>query len=64
MRFYNVKAAMAWHLLDAAEALSRAAHKLCSEVPDVDDLKAEAFELGRRVSMPRSRHSRSVEADS
>lgn len=47
---YNVRVAIAWQLLGAAETLSRAAHKLCLEVPDLDDLKAEAFELGRRVS--------------
>lgn len=47
---YNVRVAIAWQLLGVAETLSRAAHKLCREVPDLDDLKAEAFELGRRVS--------------
>lgn len=54
---YTVKATIAWHMLDLAEALSRLAHRICPEVPDVDALKADAFELGRCVSTARGRAS-------
>lgn len=50
MMWLNLRAAIAWRLLDLARSLSRVAHELCDEVPDVDGLRADAFDWGRRVS--------------
>lgn len=46
----NIRAAIAWWLRELAEARYRAAHELCGEVPDVDGIRADAFDWGRRVS--------------
>lgn len=53
MFLLNLRAVIAWRLLELAEALSRAAHELCNDVPDVDGLRADAFDWGRRVSSRR-----------
>lgn len=50
MTILNIRGAIAWWLLELAEALSRAAHELCGEVPDIDGIRADAFDWGRRVS--------------
>lgn len=49
----NLKGAIAWWLLDLAEAVARRAHELCTEVPDVDGIRADAFDWGRRISSRR-----------
>jgi len=45
----NIRAAIAWRLFDVGDAVTRAAHKICDDIPTVSTASSGWFAAGQSV---------------